>query len=127
MSHIRTAILLLALGLFGLGGWALRPDITPSPPGPTLGEQMPARIGEWQQQPNALDQIAATATNLSMEQPYDEVVTRTYQNPRGEVIMLTLAFVLSAANSWVIVDARDSTLVQLTLDYHGTPRFCALN
>jgi len=92
MSHVRTAILLLALGLFGLAGWALRPEITQAPPGLTLGEQMPARVGEWLQQPNALDQIAATATNLSMEQPYDEVVTRTYQNPRGEVIMLTLAY-----------------------------------
>lgn len=92
MSHIRTTLLLLALALFGVAGWALRPEITPTPPGPTLAEQMPQRIGQWEQQPNALDQIAATATNLSMEQPYDEIVTRTYRNPGGEIVMLTLAF-----------------------------------
>jgi EpsI family protein len=92
MSRVRTGLLLLALMLFGLAGWALRPEITPTPPGPTLAEQMPQRIGPWEQQPNALDQIAATATNLSMEQPYDEIVTRTYRNPGGEIMMLTLAF-----------------------------------
>ena len=92
MSRIRWISLSLALVLFGVLGWALRPDIVATPPGPSMAERLPQQVGRWQLQAASFDQISASSDNLSLEQPYDEVMSRTYADGQGAAIMVTLAY-----------------------------------
>lgn len=92
MSHIRWITLALCLMLFGGLGWALRPTIVQVPPGPSIGDRLPEKVGAWRLAFNTLDQIAASSANLSLEQPYDEVASRVYADPSGGSMMVTLAY-----------------------------------
>lgn len=92
MSPVRTAIIALALLIFGALGWLLQPTIEEAPHGPSIAERLPAKVGRWQLQAVSFEQISASSDNLSAEQPYDEVTSRTYADAKGESIMVTLAY-----------------------------------
>jgi EpsI family protein len=61
----------------------------------SLEQTVPATVGEWTMLRETVPQMALTVTpdgQRSEEQPYDEVVMRTYVNPKGERVMLALAY-----------------------------------
>jgi EpsI family protein len=61
----------------------------------SIDRNVPARFGDWRQLGEGVPQMALTVTpdgQRSEEQPYDEVVMRTYVNSQGERVMLALAY-----------------------------------
>jgi EpsI family protein len=54
---------------------------------------VPKRIGEWQVVESPLVQVGlTTGKETDMNQPYDETVMRTYQDGKGHVIQIALAW-----------------------------------
>ncbi len=84
----------MLMGLATVAAWVMTPrqlmaQMT------SLEKTVPARFGDWTQMPSGQQQMAlsiAANGERSEEQPYDEVVMRTYANSRGERVMLALAY-----------------------------------
>lgn len=73
--------------------YALEPSMEQVSNPPNLEATVPQRFGEWESVPSPLIQAQLSiAGERSMDQPYDETVTRAYRNHRGDLIMLALAY-----------------------------------
>ena len=93
MSWLRSIVVSVLLVGIAAAGVLLRPDINAAVPDPNLEQTLPERFGEWRMLPNPLVQASVvTKGATSTDQPYDEVVSRTYVNARGEMVMLALAY-----------------------------------
>lgn len=93
MSWLRSTVVAVLLVGIASAGLLLRPSINAAAPDPNLEQAVPKRFGEWRMLPNALVQASVvTKGATSTDQPYDEVVSRTYVNPRGDMVMLALAY-----------------------------------
>lgn len=60
-----------------------------------LERAVPHRFGDWSEMPNGIPQMALAVNpdgQRSEEQPYDEVVMRTYSNSKGQQVMVALAY-----------------------------------
>lgn len=77
-----------------LGAWAFTPrqymqqDVL-------LAKVVPSQFGDWKELTNGLEQTALSVASdgtLSEEQPYNEVIMRTYENSLGERVMLALGY-----------------------------------
>ncbi|HZG21271.1 MAG TPA: exosortase B [Herbaspirillum sp.] len=56
---------------------------------------IPARFGDWREVPSPFLQVNVSiedGTDRSSDQPYDDVLARTYVNSRGQMVMLALAY-----------------------------------
>lgn len=92
MNKLKIGVVVVIL-LLGLAmGQLLRPDIKAMNEDPNLAEKIPAKFGVWTELPNALEQITTTVGELSREQPYDEIVSKTYVDNQGHSVMLTVAY-----------------------------------
>ena len=92
---LQTAVLTLVLALVvtGLGRW-MTPDPASAVQAPDLASAIPNRFGDWTVVEN-VHQIALAANDpgtKSQDQPYDQVVMRTYRNPAGQHVMMALAY-----------------------------------
>lgn len=65
-----------------------QPPSIATPPALELG--VPLQIGGWQRVATELSHVRTTAADGSS--PYTEQVLRTYRNPAGQLVMLTLAY-----------------------------------
>lgn len=93
MSWTRSLLVAVALGLIAGAGIFLRPSINSAAPTPHLEKAVPEQFGEWRTLPNPLLQVdLSTDGATSTDQPYDEIVSRTYVNAKGDVIMMALAY-----------------------------------
>lgn len=93
MSWARSIFIAIVLLLIGAAGVVLRPSINSAIPSPNLEASVPERFGDWKTLPNPLIQASlSTDGATSTDQPYDEIVSRTYVNSQGEVVMLALAY-----------------------------------
>lgn len=93
MNWTRSSVVATALLVIGLSAVLLRPSISATSQTPQLEQSMPAAFGEWRLLPNPLVQASVVAQGAtSTDQPYDEVVSRSYVNSRGDVVMLALAY-----------------------------------
>jgi len=93
MSWLRSSVVATLLIGIASAGLLLRPSINAAAPDPNLEQAVPERFGEWRMLPNALVQASvATKGATSTDQPYDEIVSRTYVNARGDMVMLALAY-----------------------------------
>ncbi len=71
----------------------LRPSINSAAPSPHLDKAVPEQFGDWRTLPNPLIQAdLSTDGATSTDQPYDEIVSRTYVNSSGDVVMMALAY-----------------------------------
>ncbi|MRX10982.1 EpsI family protein [Pseudoduganella sp. FT25W] len=95
MQGMRAGVLAGALMVAAsVAAWAVQPrqlmaQMT------SLEASVPARFGDWTQLRDGVPQMALSVApdgQRSEEQPYDEVVMRTYVNSRGERVMLALAY-----------------------------------
>lgn len=59
-----------------------------------LATAVPGAFGDWTELTTGLSQMSLSVTDgeRTEEQPYDEVVMRTYANSKGEKVMLALAY-----------------------------------
>lgn len=91
-SLVAATLLLAAAAL----GPALRPDVT-APPHPRglIEGAIPGRLGPWQQVADPLPQIDLTVRADGVrgnDNPYDEVVMRSYADGQGHTVMLAIAY-----------------------------------
>ena len=75
----------------------LRPDLDTSSAVVGLESLIPEQIGEWKLERTPLIQVDLAprreeGEDASRDSPYDETLMRSYVNPRGERIMLALAY-----------------------------------
>lgn len=85
------AMLLVAAGLAHLG----RPQASPEANARALvplESLFPQRVGEWQPDPVAVGFVRPAFEQAKRFQMYDQVLERVYVNPRGERIMLSVAY-----------------------------------
>lgn len=93
MTWLRSFIVAILLVAIASAGVLLRPSINAAAPDPELERNVPQRFGDWRMLPNPLLQASvSTQGATSTDQPYDEVVSRTYVNSRGDMVMLALAY-----------------------------------
>lgn len=93
MSWTRSLVVAVALMLIAGAGIMLRPSINSAAPSPHLNKNVPEQFGDWRTLPNPLIQAdLSTDGATSTDQPYDEIVSRTYVNSRGDVVMMALAY-----------------------------------
>jgi EpsI family protein len=57
-----------------------------------LERMVPAAFGAWKVDPNVVQVAPSTDVQTSLNKLYDQIVSRTYVNNRGERIMLTIAY-----------------------------------
>lgn len=93
MSWTRSLVVAVALMLIAGAGIMLRPSINSAAPSPHLDKAVPEQFGDWRTLPNPLIQAdLSTDGATSTDQPYDEIVSRTYVNSSGDVVMMALAY-----------------------------------
>ncbi len=75
--------------------YAMTPTVPAAPPGQELAASVPTAFAGWREMPSALAQADLSTADdgtRSLEQPYDDVLMRTYVNQQGQQIMMALAF-----------------------------------
>ncbi len=73
--------------------WMLTPQLTVVQDVPDLARELPTRFGGWRERPSPLIQVdVAVADETNLNQPYDQVVMRAYENDRGQVVFLAVAW-----------------------------------
>lgn len=83
-----------AMLITAFAAWWLTPTIRPYTVG-SLAEAVPARFGDWTQIETDVAQVNPTVnpdTPRDINNPYDDVLMRTYVNSGGEVVFLALAY-----------------------------------
>ncbi len=72
----------------------LMPDLKFETAVPDFGKMVPKEFGDWKEiaSPYAQIDLAAGGDDLTMEQPYDAVLMRSYVNSAGAQVMLALAY-----------------------------------
>jgi EpsI family protein len=85
-----TGLLLLTAFL----GVQLRPTIIEGEAPPKLDQVVPKEFGVWRDVPSPMVQVDTFVNEegASRDQPYDDLVSRTYINGQGEQIMVALAY-----------------------------------
>jgi EpsI family protein len=77
-----------------VAAWVVKPRQTMEQSTP-LENTVPLAFGDWKALPTGYQQMALSVAadgQRSEEQPYDQVVMRTYRNSHGESVMLALAY-----------------------------------
>lgn len=88
-------IALLALMLLSAGlGAALRPTISLADERPPidLPTMVPPTFGEWREEVNRLTQVVNPQQKSVIDKIYSQTLSRTYINPQGYRIMLSIAY-----------------------------------
>lgn len=92
---MRTSVLVAVLmGASSVLAWAVAPRHLMAQ-STVLAQAVPHRFGDWTEMPNGIPQMALAVNpdgQRSEEQPYDEVVMRTYSNSKGQQVMVALAY-----------------------------------
>jgi EpsI family protein len=90
-SSVVACLLMVSAGLLA---WAATPR-TKMNQDASLAQAIPSQFGDWKELKTGLTQTSLstnTQGGLTEEQPYDEVLMRTYANSKGEQVMLALAY-----------------------------------
>jgi len=86
-------LLLLMLLAAGLGA-AMRPTIRLADERPPidLKAMVPTAFGEWREEPNVIAQVVNPQQKSVIDKIYSQTLSRTYINPQGYRIMLSIAY-----------------------------------
>lgn len=91
---VRAAVIAAAMLGIALLTWAMTPTEVAYVPG-SLASAVPTSFGDWREIKTDVAQVSPTVgqgAERGMDNPYDEVVMRTYSNSHGDVVMLALAY-----------------------------------
>jgi EpsI family protein len=94
-SSVRRSIVLAALmGVATVGGIAARPTARPAGSAPryVLEDAVPAQFGDWRALPDSGLQVVNPQTKEMLDKIYSQMLARTYVNPQGYRVMLSLAY-----------------------------------
>ena len=71
---------------------ALRPSLAPQPVDLELERIIPRSFGDWSIDPLVVPIVPAPDVQANLARLYDQIVSRTYVNARGERMMLAIAY-----------------------------------
>lgn len=93
-AWLRNGILLAAMVAASGLALALKPTVKVADGGPkiNLETMIPRQFGEWREAPFGSTQIVDPQTREALDKIYNQTLTRTYVNPRGYAIMLSIAY-----------------------------------
>ncbi len=95
MRSNRIAIVLAALMCAAsVGSLVARPSTKVAELGPkiSLETMIPRQFGDWRDEPQRISQIINPQTQELLDRLYSQILTRTYVNPEGYRVMLSLAY-----------------------------------
>ncbi|MBK7765546.1 MAG: EpsI family protein [Sulfuritalea sp.] len=95
MTLVRKSLLLLALMLGAFGSAiALHPSakIADERPPLDLKTLIPAQFGDWREEKQTVAQVVNPQQKETIDKIYNQTLSRTYVNPKGYRIMLSLAY-----------------------------------
>jgi EpsI family protein len=93
-SH-RMAFLIAALMLAaGIGAVVARPGMKTASQGPefSLEAMIPKHFGDWREQSQGIVQVINPQAQKMLDETYNQILTRTYVNTDGYLIMLSIAY-----------------------------------
>lgn len=94
--HRRASVtMLVGMLLAPALAWALTPRLAADAGSESLAVSVPLQFGEWTALPDAALQTGLSTTEeggTSQDQPYDDVLMRTYVNRVGDQVMLAIAY-----------------------------------
>ena len=90
----RIGFIVAGLVLASAAAWLLTPRTRQPAMDAALASLVPVSFGEWREIPlaSAVDPRANLPGETDPESPYDDVLMRGYANPRGDVMVLALAY-----------------------------------
>ncbi|MGE5452611.1 MAG: exosortase C-terminal domain/associated protein EpsI [Acidobacteriota bacterium] len=89
----KTLVLCAALVAAAAAAMVARPTLKEDQSPPALDLTVPKLVGEWRALDSSLIQVGVNETAATdINQPYDQTVMRSYQNPQGHVIQVALAW-----------------------------------
>lgn len=96
-GSVNPRVMLLAIGLLiaSVAAWQLTPRVRQHDTVAPLASLVPVRFSEWHEIPLAADAVDPRAQlpgAADREAPYDDVLMRGYTNPRGDIVVLALAY-----------------------------------
>ncbi len=95
MPRVLTSLVLASMVATAAIALLLTPTTTLPNTGEPLANAIPSRFGDWQEIRSPLMQVNLTqyrAGETTSNQPYDDVLMRSYQNSAGDVVMLAIAY-----------------------------------
>jgi len=89
--------MLLAMLLASLCAWLLKPTFNTDQqiPVPTLEQRIPKQFGQWKEVPSSTiqtDLYVKQQGERTTDNPYDDVLMRTYENAKGQQVQLAVAY-----------------------------------
>jgi len=96
MKHNQVSIL-LAMLVASLCAWLLKPTFysVQHQPLPTLEQRIPKQFGQWKLVPSntiQTDLYVKQQGERTTDNPYDDVLMRTYENAKGQQVQLAVAY-----------------------------------
>lgn len=93
LSVLRLTVIIALFALAVLAAEALTVKPTPQEDQLLLEQALPDRFGEWTHVRSSLMPVQLISDNdPNIDQPYDQIVMRSYQNGNGQQVMLALAW-----------------------------------
>jgi EpsI family protein len=96
MNKFHSALLLLiVMVLASIVAVLLTPRVTAETHVADIEKLVPAQLGAWMQRENVVEQVSLSIADDPAEKErrlYDQMITRTYANPRGDRVMLAIAY-----------------------------------
>jgi EpsI family protein len=94
LNPVKNWILFAVMALGALGAWVLRPThyLADQRPKIELEAMVPKQFGEWQALPPMSGQIVNPQQLTLINKIYADTLSRSYVNPEGKLIMLTIAY-----------------------------------
>ena len=96
MKPINRRLLIVALLMFAGAGlaMAMKPTqkIADTREKPVLDTMIPRQIGEWKVDPTIIPITPSPDVQALLDKLYNQVLARTYVNPAGRRIMLSIAY-----------------------------------
>jgi len=91
----RSYVIASLMGVAALASWLFVPDLTAAPGSPSLASIVPSAFGDWKELRTAValvDPRSRGGGEADLQNPYDDVLMRAYENGRGDVVLLALAY-----------------------------------
>jgi EpsI family protein len=93
-ARIRAAVVmvLMALAVIGANAWRPTQHLSDQRPKLNLEELFPQTFGEWTVDTRMPVQLVSPDTQALLNKIYNQTLSRTYVNPKGDRIMLSVAY-----------------------------------
>ncbi|HEY3301824.1 MAG TPA: EpsI family protein [Methylophilaceae bacterium] len=93
ISFGKSLLLAILMAIAAMGAVYAKPKLQAGKEAPSLESIVPHEFGDWHEESESDQQVSlSTDGEKSQDQPYDQVLSRTYVNSSGDAVMLALAY-----------------------------------